>query len=232
MARPPCPEQRAGPARDLGRNWPDTQRPSYHDDVTLDFARPPGPVRLGLLSGRAHYEHVVEAVCSAEHSVWIATANLKELMVEDPRVIPGRRRGGRSAYRSVLEVFETLAARGVEIRILHATQPSRAFRERFDGLEGLVRGGIELRLCPRVHLKTVIVDASLLYLGSANWTGAGLGARGSHRRNFELGFVTDDEGLIDEVQGVFDLLWRGGPCAACRLRDGCEMPLDRVAAGA
>ena len=37
--------------------------------------------------------------------------------------------------------------------------------------------GLHLRRCPRVHLKTVVVDGSWMYLGSANLTGAGLEAQ-------------------------------------------------------
>ena len=59
-----------------------------------------------------------------------------------------------------------------------------------------------LRACPRLHLKAMIVDGATLYLGSANWTGAGLGAKGVGRRNFELGIVTRDEGSA--------VLWRSG----------------------
>jgi len=188
------------------------------------------PARVGLVSGRGHYETVVEAVLSAQHSVWIATANLKELMVADPNLVPGRRRSARrgGSYRSVLEVFDELAGRGVEIRILHASLPSRAFRRRFDSLPGLVAGAIELRSCPRVHLKMVVVDARLLYLGSANWTGAGLGAKGTGRRNFEMGVVTNDDALLDDAQATFDAIWTGAGCAGCRLRDECEMPLDEL----
>jgi len=80
-------------------------------------------------------------------------------------------------------------------------------------------------MCPRVHLKTVIVDAELLYLGSANWTGAGLGAKGEGRRNFELGIVSSDEQLLDQVQALYDTIWRGEPCTDCKLRDTCEAPL-------
>jgi phosphatidylserine/phosphatidylglycerophosphate/cardiolipin synthase-like enzyme len=72
----------------------------------------------------------------------------------------------------------------------------------------------------------VIVDGRQLYLGSANWTGAGLGAKGAGRRNFELGIVSEDEALLDDVQAMFDHLWRGRECRACRLRSLCESPLD------
>jgi phosphatidylserine/phosphatidylglycerophosphate/cardiolipin synthase-like enzyme len=192
----------------------------------MDFVLPKRPVQLSLVSGKGHYEQVVKPIEEAKRSVWIATANLKELMVEDPRVHPGKRRShGRGSYRSVLEVFDELAARGVELRILHASLPSRPFRDELDKHPRLFRGGLELRMCPRVHMKAVIVDASTLYLGSANWTGAGLGAKGEHRRNFELGMVTSDEGLIDETQGLYEHVWRGSACKQCRLRDECEAPL-------
>ena len=188
----------------------------------------PRRVSVELLADRDHYEQVTQAVLDARHSVWIATANLKELMVEDPNVRPGRRRGRRGNYRSVLEVLGEMATAGVELRILHASPPSRPFRKSFDARPELVSGGLQMRMCPRVHLKTVVVDAGLVYLGSANWTGAGLGAKGDGRRNFEMGIVTSDEMTIDAVQERYDRIWRGEECANCRLRDECEMPLDEV----
>jgi len=191
----------------------------------VDFVLPLSDANLELVSGRGHYERVVTAVLEARQSVWIATANLKELMVEVPGV--GRHR----RYLSVLEVFAELSERGVELRILHAGFPSRAFRQHFDAQRALVQGGLELRMCPRVHLKTVIVDGSLVYLGSANWTGAGLGAKGSGRRNFELGMVSSDERVLDEVQALYETLWRGHPCATCRLVDECEAPIGPTGVG-
>ena len=181
-----------------------------------------------MLADRDHYEHVMKAVLEAKHSVWIATANLKELLVEDPNAVPGVRRGRRGNYRSVLEVLAELSRNGVELRLLHAAMPSRPFRKSFDAQPELVAGGLEMRVCPRVHLKTVVVDARLVYLGSANWTGAGLGAKGEGRRNFELGILSSDGLLIDQVQDRFDRIWRGAECAGCRLRDECEMPLDEI----
>ncbi len=202
----------------------------------MDFVRPRRLVPLQLVAGRGHYESVIGAVIEAQRSVWIATANLKELMVEDARAVPGRRRsaprgaGGRGRhFRSVLSVFDEMAARGVELRLLHAGVPSRPFRQELRRHPRLGRGGLAMRLCPRVHLKAVIIDGARLYLGSANWTGAGLGARGEGRRNFELGFITDDDGLLDEAQALFDQIWRGAECGDCRLRDACPGPLDACA---
>jgi len=188
----------------------------------MDFVRALSGSSFELVSGRGHYERVITAVLGARRSVWIATANLKELMIEPAMHMPGR----RVQFRSVLAAFDELAARGVELRILHASLPSRAFRNEFDRHPRLVRGGLAMRTCARVHLKTVIVDAELAYLGSANWTGAGLGAKGSGRRNFELGIATSDERVLDEVQAVYDQIWRGAECAGCKLRDEeCEAPL-------
>lgn len=172
---------------------------------------------------------MIRAVLGAHTSVWIATANLKQLMVEDGRAAPGKRRNlRRPSFASVLSGLDDLAARGVELRMLHAALPSRPFRDELARHPRLVAGGLALRRCPRVHMKAVVVDGELLYLGSANWTGAGLGARGSGRRNFELGIVTDDAPLLDQVQSMYDRIWTGGECAACKLRDDCPGPLDEL----
>ena len=48
--------------------------------------------------------------------------------------------------------------------------------------------------------------------------------KGDDKRNFELGFVTDDFELLDRVQAMFDALWRGEPCASCQLREVCPDP--------
>lgn len=195
----------------------------------MDLAAPARSVALELISGRGHYDRVIAAVRGAHTSIWIATANVKELMVEDGRAAPGRRRSMRRAtYVSILALLDELAARGVEIRLLHAELPSRPFRAELAHHPRLVTGGLALARCPRVHMKAVIVDGELLYLGSANWTGAGLGARGSGRRNFELGIVTDDTALLDQVQGLYERVWSGGECAACKLRPECPGPLSEI----
>ena len=171
-----------------------------------------------LVSGRALYDEVIAGgVARARESVWIATANVKELFIERPGL--GRRRVG-----SIVDTFAELHARGVELRLLHADLPSRRFRAAFDRHPALVKGGLQMKQCPRVHMKVVVVDGAWLYLGSANFTGAGLGMKGDDKRNFELGFITEDFELLDRVQGMFDAVWRGQPCASCKLREICPDP--------
>lgn len=190
--------------------------------MELDFIDPPRAVKIGLISGRGHYEEVIQAVLAAKTSVWIATANLKALYVET-RPGAGRRRG---AYHSVIANLAAMARRGVEVRILHAQAPSRPFLAELKRQKA--PAGLELRACPRVHLKAVIVDGQHLYLGSANWTGAGLGAKGEGRRNFEVGVWTQDEPTLDRIQALYDQIWRGAECRGCQLRAVGPRPLDEA----
>jgi phosphatidylserine/phosphatidylglycerophosphate/cardiolipin synthase-like enzyme len=179
------------------------------------------PIDAELLSGRALYREVVlEKLAHARESVWIATANVKAMYVE---------KAGR--FVPLLEVLDGLSARGVALRLLHAELPSRPFRAAFDARARLVKGGLELKVCPRVHFKAVVVDGAWAYLGSANLTGAGLGAKGDDVRNFELGFVTEDFDVIDRVTALYEAVWGGAECRACRLRAVCPDPILPAGAG-
>lgn len=181
------------------------------------------PAAVGLVADRGHYDEVIAAVSQAEVSVWIATANLKDVHVEAP---VGTRARARGRYVSMTEQFQDLTRRGVEIRILHGATPSRLFLASLKRRRELAPPAFEMRECPRVHLKLIAVDGAYLYVGSANFTGAGLGARGDGKRNFELGFSTDDDVLLDAAQSRFDRIWTGGECGGCRLRSRCPGPLD------
>ncbi|MDQ3370115.1 MAG: phospholipase D family protein [Myxococcota bacterium] len=205
--------------------------PSPEPREPMDLVAPARHVALELISGRGHYDRVIAAVANAHTSVWIATANVKALMIEDGRAAPGRRRSlRRSSYVSIVARLDDLAKRGVELRLLHAELPSGPFRTELARHPRLVAGALALRRCPRVHMKLVVVDGELLYLGSANWTGAGLGAKGSGRRNFELGIVTGDGPLLDQVQSMYERVWSGGECEGCKLRAECPGPLADLAA--
>jgi len=176
-------------------------------------------IHAELLSGTDLYRTVIlERMAGARESVWIATANVKAMMVEQ---------GGR--FAPVLSLFRTLVRRGVELRLLHAELPSRPFRAAFDRSRTLVQGGLQLKICPRVHFKCVRVDGAWIYLGSANLTGAGLGAKHADGRNFELGFVTEDFDTVDRVTALFESVWSGAECGRCRLRAVCPDPIGPAA---
>ena len=186
-------------------------------------APPERLVRAKLLDGRAHYDELVaKVVAGAKVSVWIATANLKTMLVEAPRGSSARARG---RFVSFFERLADLAAAGVEVRLLHASPPSGPLAAELKRL-GARAEPVARRTCPRVHLKMIAVDGRHLYLGSANLTGAGLGAKGDGKRNFEMGVLTDDPGMLDVTQERFDRIWRGAECATCSLRSTCAAPLD------
>ncbi len=176
----------------------------------------PHQAELSLLGGMDLHQVVVRRrMAEARESLWIATANVKAMMVE---LDDGR-------FHPVADLFAALAKKGVEVRVLHAELPSRPFRTAFDKHSILVRGGMTLKICPRVHFKAVLVDGAWLYLGSANLTGAGLGAKSEHGRNFELGVVTEDFELIDQTKALFENVWSGRPCRTCRLYAQCPDPI-------
>src|SRR5271156_3514329 len=95
--------------------------------VSSAAALTPRGIRARLLDGADHYDELVQkAIGSAKVSLWIATANVKEMRVEAPIGTVARARG---RYISILDTLDGLASRGVELRMLHAGTPSRPFRE-------------------------------------------------------------------------------------------------------
>ena len=179
---------------------------------------------MSLVADIDHYDKVIlGALSQARVSVWIGTANVKDIRLEAPI---GTRARARGQYESITERLTELVRRNVEVRILHGGIPSRPFRESLAKSKELVAPRFQMRHCPRVHLKMIAVDGAYLYLGSANFTGAGLGAKGEGRRNFELGISTDDYALLDATQARFERIWRGAECGACRMRSECPGPLD------
>ena len=166
-------------------------------------------VSLEYLEDEHIYERVVQdGILKAHTSLWIATANVKDMRVKV-----------RRTFKSIVHVLAPAAERGVDVRLLHAAKPSSRFLESLREERTL----FPMRRCPRTHFKTVIIDGASMFLGSANLTGAGIGAKKDTRRNFEIGIWTHDAELIDRVQSLFNLVWEGEECAACSLRpDTCR----------
>jgi phosphatidylserine/phosphatidylglycerophosphate/cardiolipin synthase-like enzyme len=168
-----------------------------------------------LVADAEHHRRVVQAgILRASVSLDLATADFKAMLVPQP---------GKRNAPSIVQVFRDLAKKGVEIRLLHAGTPSApALRE----LKRALPDRLTIRRCPRLHAKAVIVDCKAMYLGSANLTGARLGAKAADKRNFELGIWTTSPSLIDGVQDHFNALWEGHRCATCRRKDDCPVPLE------
>ena len=156
------------------------------------------------------YERVILGMIPhAEKFVWLATSDLKDLHVaKGKKMVP------------FLEVLSDLICKGVAIRLIHAKEPGPAFRRDFDKYPNLIKG-VERILCPRVHLKCVVVDGQAAYSGSANLTGAGMGAKSAHRRNFEAGIISTDAKLVGKIMDQFDSIWMGSRCPECQRKEYC-----------
>ena len=122
-----------------------------------------------LILNERHYERIMDDIVPrAERFLWIATADIKDVHVE----------GARGKYVPFLSVLSDLVKDGVDVRLIHAKEPGPAFREDFDRFPALLQSDrFERILCPRMHMKVFIIDGRMAYIGSANLTGAGIGAK-------------------------------------------------------
>ena len=171
---------------------------------------------MKLLCDRDIYtEFTAPFLTTAQHLVWIATANIKST---------GIREKGR--FISFVDHMAAMVNRGVNLRIIHSELPSAPFRERYEQLDidGRLSAGVEFLHCIRMHAKIFIVDGKVGLIGSANLTGAGIGAKASTRRNFEIGIFLENEREIRPLMAYFDNVWMGGPCPKCRRRELCPAP--------
>ena len=165
---------------------------------------------ISLVFDHDIYEKVLmEAVPAARQFLWIGTSDMKDLYV-----------GRKGRMVPFLEVLSDLVNRNVSLRLIHAKEPGEAFRRDFDRYPSLVEG-MERILCPRVHFKCVVADGTFAYTGSANLTGAGMGAKGDGKRNFETGIVTTDATLVAQIMEQFDSIWMGKRCAGCERKKYC-----------
>ena len=160
-----------------------------------------------------HYNKVLAKVANVKQSLWIGTADIKDLHVKVGETT-----------KPFLAVIALLIRRGVEVRLIHAKEPGPNFRADFDRFPVLY-DRLERVLCPRVHFKMMVFDGREVYIGSANLTGAGIGMKSSDRRNFEAGILTDIPIVIELAMTQFDEVWRGYHCKYCRRKDICPDPI-------
>ena len=173
----------------------------------------PAEPEFQYIANDDHYDKVIDKIKDCKKTLWIGTADIKDLYVKDGR-----------GTKPLLEVLSDLAKRGVEIRLIHAKEPGPAFRQDFDKYPALI-DGMERVLCPRVHFKIIVFDLKTAYVGSANLTGAGLGMKGENTRNFEAGVLSSNKDFVKNAAEQFDSVWMGAHCKGCRRKEFCGDPI-------
>lgn len=161
-----------------------------------------------------HYNKVLAKVTNVKQSLWIGTADIKDLHVKVGETT-----------KPFLAVIALLIRRGVEVRLIHAKEPGPNFRADFDRFPVLY-DRLERVLCPRVHFKMMVFDGREVYIGSANLTGAGIGMKSSDKRNFEAGILTDETTIVEQAMNQFDEVWIGRCCKSCKRKDVCLDPIS------
>lgn len=165
------------------------------------------------IANNDHYTEVIQKVSSVKKQLWIGTADIKDMYVmQGSKAIP------------FLGELSDLIKRGVEVRLIHAKEPGPNFRKDFDKYP-ILATHLERVLCPRVHFKLIIFDMHTAYIGSANLTGAGIGMKGEHNRNFEAGILTNEPSLVNAAINQFDDVWMGLFCSKCKRKEYCG---DRI----
>jgi len=165
------------------------------------------------IANEAHYNQIIERIKTVKKTLWIGTADIKDLYVKDGR-----------GTKPLLEVLSDLAKKGVAIRLIHAKEPGPAFRQDFDKYPALIEG-MERVLCPRVHFKIIVFDLKMAYVGSANLTGAGIGMKGENTRNFEAGILSTNKDFVKNAAEQFDSVWMGTFCKSCKRKEFCSDPI-------
>lgn len=128
------------------------------------------PPFIKYIANTQHYDDVLAHVASVKNTLWIGTADIKDVYV-------------KSGTTSVplLAVFDKLVKRNVAIRLIHAKEPGPVFRKEHEKFPALW-SSMEMALCPRVHFKLIIFDMETAYIGSANLTGAGIGMKSGQKK--------------------------------------------------
>ena len=72
---------------------------------------------IQYIADEAHFKEVIARVPKVKKALWIGTADIKDLYVED---------------RPFLGLLADLIQKGREVRLIHAKEPGPNFREDFD----------------------------------------------------------------------------------------------------
>jgi len=150
----------------------------------------------------AEHESVLyKYLTGAKKSISIATADLKNLYIQN---------------HSILEILDDKVGEGVEVRII-CSSPRAAVIDNIQEYDNLLDTELFLRKeCVRNHMKMVILDEKVAYVGSANLTNAAMGGKSDKKRNFEAGILTTEPDIVSNALDHFDEVWSDDICSTCK----------------
>ena len=153
--------------------------------------------------GEAFEFVVYKGFLLAKKEIWFASAKTTDFIIPHPI---------SKEPINFSQWLVILRNRGVKIKFLLA--PNQENKPLYQKLKS--EANIEFRFCYDMHMKLILVDGGWLYFGSANLTGAGLGSRKRDgRNNFEIGTITIDKQVIQNVEKLIKEIWEGEHCRNC-----------------
>jgi len=153
---------------------------------------------MDYIKDEEHEEKLYNLFLKAKKSIYIATANFKNMYLHD---------------RQFIDILDEKSKQGVDIRVICAKPVSVTGRF----LEE--HPSIMYQDCRRNHMKMYMFDEKMVYLGSANITQAASGNRSENTRNFEAGVLTNNENIVSQALKHFESVWEGDYCKKCKKED-------------
>ena len=144
---------------------------------------------------------ILDQIPTCKKHILIGTFNLQNIRLK----LSGN-------YYPLSQILGRLIEKGVGIYILLQPRACRSTLIRELSKKYRNYNNFKIRSCSRVHLKAIILDLEMAYIGSANITGFGLGKRSISKKNFELGFITTEKNVISKVAQNFLDIFNGKYC--------------------
>lgn len=162
------------------------------------------------------YPEVIKRICEARLSIKIMTGDFKHLNLRptDSQV------ENAEENMPFIKYLLKKSLEGVNVQIICAF-PSIKFKEELDECFNMDTRNFSTYFCIRNHAKLAIVDGKWAYLGSANFTKAGLGQPIFSKGNFEAGIITDDPEMVSSLDDWFSKIRKGEYCESCHRKENC-----------
>ena len=147
------------------------------------------------IADEAHFKEVIARVPNVKRSLWIGTADIKDLKEPGPN------------FREDFDRYPVLFT-GLE----RALCPRVHFK-------------LIILDCKMAYIGSANLTGAGIGMKGTTTTGAGIGMKGTTTRNFEAGILTDDPALVEAAMNQFDSVWAGFKCKDCRRKQYCGDPI-------